>query len=154
MRVGLTARERECLGAIRDSIRARGISPSYLELCGTLRLQSKAGIMRLVVALEERGMIQRLERRAHAIEVTDRGWAQDMICHCGRCSDCADRRYAQQLGLVRAFNAGPLAKIGACGLQPISPPPDTRKRTGVSLSGGHGSPSGSAEGSFSSEASP
>lgn len=65
----LTARMRQCLSAIEDHLRDRGIAPSYDELAEKLGLRSKSGIHRLVISLEERGLVRRLPGRARALEI-------------------------------------------------------------------------------------
>lgn len=46
-----------------------GISPTFDEIAQAVELKSKSGVSRLIVALEERGFIRRMEGRARAIEV-------------------------------------------------------------------------------------
>lgn len=65
--MGLTPRQYDLLGYIRESVEVRGFAPSYKEMQTALGLASKAGIHRMVVALEERGHIQRLPGRARSI---------------------------------------------------------------------------------------
>ena len=43
--------------------------PSFDEMKEALALQSKSGVHRLIIALEERGFIRRLPHRARAIEI-------------------------------------------------------------------------------------
>jgi repressor LexA len=66
---GLTRKQYDCLMFTHERIRETGIPPSFDELKGALDLKSKSGIHRLIVALEERGYIRRMEKRARAIEV-------------------------------------------------------------------------------------
>ena len=47
----------------------RDYSPSYSEMATALGLKSKAGIHRLVLALESQGKIKRLAHRARSVEV-------------------------------------------------------------------------------------
>lgn len=65
----LTEKQRELLDFLHERTQARGVTPSFDEMRDHLKLQSKSGVHRLVVALEERGFIKRLPNRARAIEV-------------------------------------------------------------------------------------
>lgn len=71
----ITARMRECLAFIDRYIREKGVSPSYDEICLHMGLKSKAGVTRLLISLQERGMINRLPNRARALELTSMGVA-------------------------------------------------------------------------------
>jgi SOS-response transcriptional repressor LexA len=66
---GLTPRQRECLDAIEAHLAQTRTMPSVEELRVTLRSGSKAGILRLLRQLEERGRIERLPNRARAIRL-------------------------------------------------------------------------------------
>jgi len=46
-----------------------GVCPSYDEMKDALKLRSKSGIHRLITALEERGFIRRLPKKARALEI-------------------------------------------------------------------------------------
>jgi repressor LexA len=50
-------------------VRETGIPPSFDEMKEALDLKSKSGIHRLITALEERGFLRRMEKRARALEV-------------------------------------------------------------------------------------
>jgi repressor LexA len=50
-------------------VRETGVPPSFDEMKDALDLRSKSGIHRLITALEERGYIRRLEKRARALEI-------------------------------------------------------------------------------------
>ncbi|OPZ77021.1 MAG: LexA repressor [Alphaproteobacteria bacterium ADurb.Bin438] len=65
----ITKKQHELLIFIDKYIKENGISPSYDEMKDALNLQSKSGIHRLVLGLEERKFLKRLENRARAIEV-------------------------------------------------------------------------------------
>jgi repressor LexA len=54
---------------IHERIRESGIPPSFDEMKEALDLKSKSGIHRLITALEERGFLRRMEKRARALEV-------------------------------------------------------------------------------------
>src|SRR5262245_29518325 len=54
---------------IHQRVRETGVPPSFDEMKDALDLRSKSGIHRLITALEERGYIRRLEKRARALEV-------------------------------------------------------------------------------------
>lgn len=46
-----------------------GVVPSYGEMKTAMNMKSKSGIYRMIIALEERGLIRRLPHRARAIEI-------------------------------------------------------------------------------------
>jgi len=65
----LTRKQYELLMFIHDRVRETGIPPSFDEMKEALDLKSKSGIHRLITALEERGFLRRMEKRARALEV-------------------------------------------------------------------------------------
>ena len=65
----LTKKQYELLMLIHERVRETGIPPSFDEMKDALDLKSKSGIHRLITALEERGFIKRLQKRARALEV-------------------------------------------------------------------------------------
>jgi repressor LexA len=65
----LTTKQKELLAFINTRLQATGVPPSFDEMKEALALQSKSGVHRLIIALEERGFIRRLPHRARAIEV-------------------------------------------------------------------------------------
>jgi repressor LexA len=65
----LTRKQYELLMFIHERIRETGIPPSFDEMKEALDLKSKSGIHRLITALEERGFLRRMEKRARALEV-------------------------------------------------------------------------------------
>jgi repressor LexA len=65
----LTRKQYELLMFIHERIRESGIPPSFDEMKEALDLKSKSGIHRLITALEERGFLRRMEKRARALEV-------------------------------------------------------------------------------------
>ncbi|HSC19484.1 MAG TPA: transcriptional repressor LexA [Rhizomicrobium sp.] len=65
----LTKKQYELLMFIHERVRETGIPPSFDEMKDALDLKSKSGIHRLITALEERGFIKRLQKRARALEV-------------------------------------------------------------------------------------
>lgn len=71
MAIPTLRRQNDCLGAIRRSLRERGVAPSYDELMAELGLNSKSGIHRLVTGLEARGAIRRVPGKARAIEILE-----------------------------------------------------------------------------------
>src|SRR5476651_1950460 len=66
----LTRKQYELLMFIHERVRESGIPPSFDEMKEALDLKSKSGIHRLITALEERGFLRRMEKRARALEVT------------------------------------------------------------------------------------
>ena len=65
----LTTKQKELLVFINARLQETGVPPSFDEMKEALGLQSKSGVHRLIIALEERGFIRRLPHRARAIEV-------------------------------------------------------------------------------------
>src|SRR5215475_2210862 len=65
----LTTKQKELLAFIHERLQDTGVPPSFEEMKEALDLQSKSGVHRLIMALEERGFIRRLPHRARAIEV-------------------------------------------------------------------------------------
>src|ERR1700679_244744 len=65
----LTRKQYELLMFIHERVRESGIPPSFDEMKDALDLKSKSGIHRLITALEERGFLRRIEKRARALEV-------------------------------------------------------------------------------------
>jgi len=65
----LTRKQLELLLFINERLKEEGVPPSFEEMKDALNLQSKSGVHRLIVALEERGFIKRLPNRARALEV-------------------------------------------------------------------------------------
>ena len=66
---GLTKRQRDLLLFIRGYVSKTGYPPSYDEMKDALGLASKSGVHRMVLALEERGYIDRIPDRARAIQL-------------------------------------------------------------------------------------
>src|ERR1700710_3024008 len=97
----LTRKQYELLMFIHERVRESGIPPSFDEMKDALDLKSKSGIHRLITALEERGFLRRMEKRARALEVlklpdnmaetlppaTTRSQAQRTAHHPGRRTD-------------------------------------------------------------------
>src|SRR6201987_1493953 len=65
----LTRKQHELLMFIHERVRETGIPPSFDEMKDALDLKSKSGIHRLITALEERGYLKRLQKRARALEI-------------------------------------------------------------------------------------
>jgi repressor LexA len=65
----LTRKQYELLMFIHERVRESGIPPSFDEMKDALDLKSKSGIHRLITALEERGFLRRIEKRARALEI-------------------------------------------------------------------------------------
>src|ERR1700760_554688 len=65
----LTRKQYQLLMFIHERVRETGIPPSFDEMKEALDLKSKSGIHRLITALEERGFLRRMEKRARALEV-------------------------------------------------------------------------------------
>jgi len=65
----LTRKQYELLMFFHERVRETGIPPSFDEMKDALDLKSKSGIHRLITALEERGFLRRMEKRARALEI-------------------------------------------------------------------------------------
>ncbi len=65
----LTEKQRELLLLVHSRLQESGVPPSFDEMRQALHLRSKSGVHRLIRALEERGFIRRLPRRARALEI-------------------------------------------------------------------------------------
>ena len=78
---GLTPKQRACLDAIEAYFARTRAMPSVEDLRVALGIGSKAGVLRLLRQLEERGRITRLPLRARAIR----------LLHDDICPQCADR---------------------------------------------------------------
>jgi repressor LexA len=65
----LTRKQLELLLFINERLKEEGVPPSFEEMKEALNLQSKSGIHRLILALEERGFLRRMPNRARALEV-------------------------------------------------------------------------------------
>jgi repressor LexA len=65
----LTRKQLELLLFINERLKEEGVPPSFEEMKEALNLQSKSGVHRLIVALEERGFLRRMPNRARALEV-------------------------------------------------------------------------------------
>jgi repressor LexA len=65
----LTRKQYELLMFIHERVRETGVPPSFDEMKDALDLKSKSGIHRLITALEERGFLRRIEKRARALEI-------------------------------------------------------------------------------------
>ncbi len=67
--MGLTQKQRACLDAIEAHLARTRTMPSVEDLRLALGTGSKAGVLRLLRQLEERGRIARLPHRARAIRL-------------------------------------------------------------------------------------
>jgi repressor LexA len=65
----LTERQLTLLRIIEKRLAETGVAPSYAEMRDALGRKSTGPVTSLVKALEERGFIRRLKRRARAIEI-------------------------------------------------------------------------------------
>lgn len=65
----LTRKQLELLLFINERLKEEGVPHSFEEMKEALNIQSKSGVHRLIVALEERGFLKRMPNRARALEV-------------------------------------------------------------------------------------
>lgn len=69
--MGLTPKQAKVLRCIEDSMRLRGVASSHSELATSLGLtpKCKSSVHRILVVLEDKGLIRRLKSRARSIEI-------------------------------------------------------------------------------------
>jgi repressor LexA len=67
----LTQKQLNLFNFLKTKLEKSNVSPSYEEMKVALGLNSKSGIHRLIIALEERGFIRRMHNKARAIEIID-----------------------------------------------------------------------------------
>jgi repressor LexA len=65
----LTNKQAQCLDLIEKHWAEHKTCPSYEDLLPALGIKSKAGVHRLIRALEERGFVRQIPHRARSIEV-------------------------------------------------------------------------------------
>jgi repressor LexA len=80
VQTGLTAQQRACLDAIERYFQRARVMPSIEDLRVALDFSSRAGVLRLLRQLEERGHIVRMPLRARAIR----------LLHSGPCPKCGE----------------------------------------------------------------
>jgi len=112
----LTTKQKELLVFIDARLRETGVPPSFEEMKEALALQSKSGVHRLIMALEERGFIRRLPHRARAIEVIR---LPDAV------ADGAHRR--------SSFSPSVIEGSGARRSPQLAPPPAAYAQTGATV---------------------
>jgi len=69
--IGLTRRQQETVDFIKSYESSCGIMPSFDEIAVGLGWKSKSQVYAMMVSLEERGVVRRLERRGRAIELVE-----------------------------------------------------------------------------------
>lgn len=73
MSISPTHKQDKLLGFIRRAISEDGIAPSYHNMAEAMGLKSKSCIHRMMLGLEERGLIRRIPNRTRAIEIVPPG---------------------------------------------------------------------------------
>jgi len=120
--MGLTRLQLDLLGFIESYFAEHKIAPSFDEMRDFAGLSSKEGVFRLVNALEERGFIRRLRKRARAIELVHKDGV--VVCfHCGNPAGSKACRAAADLD--RALRNSSLQDAG----QTVRPSAATGVRT-------------------------
>ena len=104
----LTKKQYELLMFIHERVRESGVPPSFDEMKDALDLKSKSGIHRLITALEERGFLRRIEKRARALEIIK---LPDNIAATVR--PATTRSQAQRLNPAGARHGRPEARNGS-----------------------------------------
>jgi len=67
----MTERQSEVLKFIKDFIRIRGFSPSYMDIATGLGMKSKSNIHRIIHSLREQGLIKMRPYVVRSITPTD-----------------------------------------------------------------------------------
>lgn len=119
--MGLTHRQREALEFVRAHLEAYGFSPTVREIMAALGLgtNSTSRCMEILRALEEKGHVRRLQKRARGIELVQTEYYHARDCDC---LGCADTRYFEQLKLFKALQVSPKSTLvpKLRGLKPVS----------------------------------
>ncbi|CAN5506963.1 transcriptional repressor LexA [soil metagenome] len=97
----LTRKQLELLLFINERLKEDGVPPSFEEMKDALNLQSKSGIHRLILALEERGFLRRMPNRARALEVLKLPDSHNPSLSSGRRSGFSPNVIQGNLGKVR-----------------------------------------------------
>lgn len=105
--MGMTRKQQQLYDYICKEFVQKGVPPSYDEMLVELGLNSKSGAHRLVVGLEERGLITRLHGRARSIAPTTA--PSTLLPEMSE----APRRLVDIRRVVNAANAGKLSKSKA-----------------------------------------
>lgn len=103
---GLSARQRECLSAIKD-LTVDGVSPSYDEIQDRLRLASKSGVHRLLHGLKDRGHIEFEPGHGRSVRVIGAGFSPDEL---NKMSDEALRNTIALSAGILAYREGGYGK--------------------------------------------
>ena len=129
----LTKKQYELLMFIHQRVRETGVPPSFDEMKDALDLRSKSGIHRLITALEERGYIRRLEKRARALEIIrlPENSAEGV-------RPAATRTQAQRLSRLEPSARGPRGETRDHRMESRIPA-DSRQAAGYLRRGGHDS---------------
>lgn len=95
--MSMTKRQGDLLAFIKSYMATRdGVAPTYEEMMVELGLGSKSGIHRMILGLEERGVIRRLPgKRQRSIEVVGLSTKEALA------KDIAERFYARGFYAVR-----------------------------------------------------
>ena len=102
----LTRKQDELLRFIHERLKEAGIPPSFDEMKDALDLRSKSGIHRLITALEERGFMRRMEKRARALEIIKLPESDAQRPAPGRTRGFTPSVLEGNLGRVRTASAG------------------------------------------------
>ena len=105
MSYGMTQRMSDCLAFIELRWARDGIAPSMDEIKTHLGLKSKSGVHRLIVSLEERGLICRLIGRARALFPTRQKQISILL------PDEVDQRLRVVAGLTEQTAEGYVTKL-------------------------------------------
>lgn len=67
----MTKRQRQMFDFIRGYWKERGYSPSYREIADGVGIRSISGVSRMLICLQERGLVTFLPHKARSIFVTE-----------------------------------------------------------------------------------
>lgn len=103
-----TVRQNELLAFIRAYAEEHQTSPNFDEMALHMKVNSKSAIHRLLVALEERGLVRRLHGRARAIEVIDRSSGEKRRLLAVQLAQVARAQFVRVVDEMRPFRPGEL----------------------------------------------
>lgn len=84
----MTRKQRDLLFFICRELDSKSVSPSYEQMMLAVKLGSKSGSHRVVMALEKLGFIYRVPNCNRSIEPTDKGWSAYHLHNGPRCAYC------------------------------------------------------------------
>lgn len=117
MKHALTKRQAEALAFIKLFIYERGYGPSVEEIAKGLGITAKSGAHRLVVALERRGYITRLEGKSRSIALVTS--ERDELAILRRVKEAADLFIKVQENFRTVYEVDPASEASMEGSQRV-----------------------------------